>query len=196
MKFEPGQWYHVYNRGNNRQLIFFSDRNYLYFLRKMAKHLKPNCNIVAYCLMPNHFHWLIRVKEISSDTRQTDRSGQTGESSHQNHPLIQGIATLLSSYTQGINKPRNRTGSLFKSKTKAKILSGDNHSYPLTCFHYIHRNPLRAGLVEDLSHWLYSSYPAYAPATLWTDSWDLSVLKSIVRMLLSNKPPFRWILIG
>ena len=162
MKFEPAQWYHVYNRGNNRQPIFFAERNYQYFLRKMGKHLKPHCSIIAYCLMPNHFHWLIRIKENSANTRQTAWSGQTGRTKNQNNPLVQGIATLLSSYTQGTNKQESRTGSLFKSKTKAKILLANNDNYPLICFHYIHQNPLRAGIVNDLRDWPYSSYHDYA----------------------------------
>lgn len=161
MKLESGQWYHIYNRGNNSQPIFFYNRNYQYFLRKMGKHLKPHCDVVAYCLMPNHFHWLVRVNKTSSITRLTAPSGLRGVISSQNQPLIQGIATLLSSYTQGINKQENRKGSLFQQKTKAKSLVDSTYDYLTICFHYIHQNPLQAGFVKDLKDWPYSSYPVY-----------------------------------
>jgi len=55
--------YHIYNRGNNCQTIFFSDNNYFYFLKKCHRYLKPCGNILAWCLMPNHFHFLIDVTE-------------------------------------------------------------------------------------------------------------------------------------
>jgi putative transposase len=55
MTIEPHQLYHVYNRGNNKQKIFFEKENALDFLRRIRKYLSPNCEILAYCLMPNHF---------------------------------------------------------------------------------------------------------------------------------------------
>lgn len=78
------------------------------------------------------------------------------------HPLNRSIAILLSSYTKAINNQIGRTGSLFQQKTKSKLLIVDSDEYALTCFHYIHQNPLRAGLIKDLSDWPYSSYLGYA----------------------------------
>jgi len=63
MKYQPNQIYHIYNQGNNKQRIFFRDENYLYFIEKMRKYLLPNVHILCYCLMPNHFHWLVYTKE-------------------------------------------------------------------------------------------------------------------------------------
>ncbi len=59
MKKEEGKYYHIYNRGNNKQKIFFDDENYLFFLSKFKKYLIPNIDVFAYCLMPNHFHFFI-----------------------------------------------------------------------------------------------------------------------------------------
>ena len=56
MKFEAEQIYHLYNRGNNSQKIFFDHENYIFFLQKIRTHLTPVADILAYCLMPNHFH--------------------------------------------------------------------------------------------------------------------------------------------
>lgn len=88
MHFNAGEIYHVYNRGNNRQTIFFNDKNYLYFLGKVKKYLYPNCDILAWCLMPNHFHFLIHANERScakvkvSDTLKVpDTSGASKDRS-------------------------------------------------------------------------------------------------------------------
>jgi putative transposase len=65
--FLPEQFYHIYNRGNNRQSVFLGDENYSFFLRRLDHYFTPvHAEIAAYCLMPNYFHLLIRLsKEIS-----------------------------------------------------------------------------------------------------------------------------------
>jgi putative transposase len=150
MKFEYNEWYHVYNRGNNRQNIFFTRKNYLFFLKKCRKQLLHHSNIIAYCLMPNHFHFLLHIKP------------KQDEKPMRSHPLVRKIATMLSSYAQAINKQENRSGSLFRAKTKAKKLRDGNDFYGLTCFHYIHQNPVKAGLVQQLKDWKFSSYRDFA----------------------------------
>jgi putative transposase len=141
MKFLPGGIYHVYNQGNNRQPIFFERENYIFFLRKMRRHLDDHCEILAWCLMPNHFHWLIQVSEdYPASYRPTANSGP------EVFPLNRSVSVLLSSYTKALNITLNRSGSLFRSRTKAKLLndkSTQNDHYPLICFLYIHQNPLR-----------------------------------------------------
>jgi putative transposase len=62
MNFYPNQLFHVYNQGNNRQTIFYSDENYQYFLWKMKAYILPFADIISYCLMPTHFHWQIYVQ--------------------------------------------------------------------------------------------------------------------------------------
>ena len=159
MHLIEGEFYHIYNRGNNKQQIFFNDDNYLFFLRKIREQLSSRVDILAYCLMPNHFHLLIRANE-KSITEKTS----FGKKSMQEFAYRVGI--MLSSYSQAINKQNNTTGSLFQQKTKAKILAevqnNNRISYLEECFYYIHQNPVLAGLVTDLSDWPYSSYPDYA----------------------------------
>ena len=154
MLFHENEFYHIYNRGNNRQPIFFNEENYLFFLRKIRIGIKPFCEIVAYCLMPNHFHLLIYVKgkiPVKTITMETtfDRS-----------ILARKIGTLQSSYAQAINNQQNSKGSLFQQKAKAKLLN--NRDQPFICFNYIHQNPLTAGLVHDMADWEFSSYKDYA----------------------------------
>lgn len=163
MHYEPNQIYHVYNRGNNKQLIFFTESNYLYFLQKIKIEWKKYADVLCYCLMPNHFHvMLVPNEEGCKNIVLADK-----ETHMQN--LSKTIGKTLSSYTKAINLQNNATGNLFQKKTKAKLLTDpnrldkyfSNHDYTLTCFHYIHQNPLKAKLVNNLKDWLYSSYLDY-----------------------------------
>jgi len=152
MDFHSGHIYHVYNQGNNTERIFFEKDNYLYFLRKMKK-MNPYAHLLAWCLMPNHFHWLIKVK----DEYKKRENGI--------NPLNRRIGTMQSSYTQAMNKRFNRSGSLFRTRTKAKILSKHSKTrdyYGIICFLYIHQNPVKAGLVTKMEDWPFSSFRDYA----------------------------------
>ena len=155
MRFYPEQVYHIYNRGNNRQKIFFEEENYVFFPRKVRRQLLPHVKMLCYCLMPSHFHFLIYTR---SDLAQD--------------ALNKAIGVLLRSYPRAINLREERTGSLFQQKTKAKPLSYvevddgltdpnfDPH-YPTSCFQYIHQNPLAARLVDRLEDWAFSSFLDY-----------------------------------
>jgi hypothetical protein len=112
--------------------------------------------------MPNHFHWLVKVKDhyIKQNTDLKDTPLHDSVP-----PLNRSLSVLLSSYTKAINKSQRSSGSLFRSKTKAKNLNSDrskHDKYPLICFLYIHQNPLRAGLVSQLKDWEFSSYQDFA----------------------------------
>jgi len=137
--FLPGHYYHLYNRGNNRQAIFFERENYLYFLRQFRQHLvEQTLDVIAYCLMPNHYHFLVCLRE---DT------------------LSEKMGVLSLSYTKAINKRLNRCGSLFQGPFQA--IHVDQEAYLLNLSRYIHLNPVKAGLVEKPEEWEFSSYPEY-----------------------------------
>lgn len=155
MKFIPGEFYHVYNQGNNRQQLFFSDDDYKRFMYGIHSHLLPSAQIFAYCLMPNHFHFLLRPNETCSTLI---RQGSIYLS-----PLSNGFRKLLSYYAQATNAKFGNTGSMFRQKTKSKWviehISGNNkRSYFETCLEYIHQNPVKAGLVKKPEDWKWSSY--------------------------------------
>ncbi len=158
MHLTAGEFYHIYNRGNNRQPVFFNESNYLFFIKKMSEQLVPASDIICYCLMPNHLHLMIRATEESIKTRPS-----FGGKAMQEFPYRVGI--LLSSYSQAINKQNGTTGSLFQQKTKAKILSeqveGEKINYIESCFFYIHQNPVKAKLVASIKDWNYSSWLDY-----------------------------------
>jgi putative transposase len=142
MKYQEGQVYHVFNQGNNRQKIFFQSRNYPYFIEKMRKYILPHADLLAYCLMPNHFHWLIRVKAEGCAPSKAQRPLSKAEELHisvdsensvaenlrpltRQQKLGQAIGVLISSYAKAINKQEGWSGSLFRAKTKTENGMGD-----------------------------------------------------------------------
>ena len=153
MDFSDNELYHIYNRGNNQQQLFFKPDNYLYFLRKVRKFMLPYCDILAYCLMPNHFHFL-----ISSDSRTIASKLIGGK---ERNVLSEGVRNLLQTYSKGINEQNHRTGSLFQQNTKAKYIARGSNHYDLTCFHYIHQNAMKAKLIKKMEDWEYSSFKDY-----------------------------------
>ena len=153
MEFLKNELYHIYNRGNNKQKLFFKADNYIFFLNKIRRYIVPYCDILAYCLMPNHFHFLIR-----SDERTIATKSVAGKDKN---VLSEGIRHLLSSYTQAINKQNSSTGSLFQQNTKAKPIIKGSKNYDQICLHYIHQNPLKTKLVRKMEEWEYSSFQDY-----------------------------------
>ncbi|MFN5170855.1 MAG: transposase [Cyclobacteriaceae bacterium] len=149
MHFTENSAYHIYNRSFGREKVFTEARHCNYFIHKLGT-IRSIADILAYCIMPDHFHIMVYVRPEATTTRQTAWSGQTGI-----QRLSRKIGTVLSSFTQGINKERGRKGSLFQPKTKAKELAEFKDLY--ACFHYIHQNPLKARLCNKLEDWPYSS---------------------------------------
>jgi len=159
MQYLPNEVYHIYNRGNSKQQIFFNDENYLFFLRKIGSQLKPYCDILCWCLMPNHFHLIVNTNAESCKSHAAFGNKSIQELSYR-------IGILLSTYSQAINNQNKTTGSLFQQKTKAKSLSIKNSLnkqgyYLVNAMHYCHQNPWKAGLVERIEDWPYSSFLDY-----------------------------------
>lgn len=171
MKLVPHEVYHVYNRGINRQMLFPEEKDYLYFLQLAQFKLIPFCDLLAYCLMPNHFHFLIQMNEVS--LMPYKRKGREDVES-KGDPLqdmcsfSHGLQQLLSIYAKGINKRYMRSGSLFTQNTRIKRTSSEyfTQDYALWCMMYIHNNPKAAGLVRSNEAWKYSSLREYLG---WTD---------------------------
>jgi len=163
MQFLEGEIYHVYNRGNNKNPIFFKNSNYDFFINKVRNSWLKFCDIYSYCLMPNHFHFMLQPNSIGCTNITLN------EKSTHLQKLSKIIGTTLSSYTQAINVQNGTIGSLFSKKTKSKCISDptlikNNFSitdYLINCFNYIHANPLEAKLVTSLKDWPYSSYLDY-----------------------------------
>ena len=146
MIFEKGYLYHIYNQGNNKQKIFYNRENYLFFLRKINDYILPYADVLAWCLMPNHFHLMVLVNEIEliqgftqskalasneveykSKELNHQMTINRSKRSHQMNIKIRtfntSIAIMLRSFTRAINKQENRTGSLYKPHTKAECIN-------------------------------------------------------------------------
>lgn len=138
--FTPGHYYHIYNRGANQERIFFNTDNYIYCLKLLKKYCqKYQITVIAYCLMPNHYHFLLR---------------QDGEI-----PISHFIGVLFNAYAQALNRQTGRSGALFEGRFKDVHI--DKASYLRHLCRYIHANPVKAGLVTTLEAWPYSNYPEW-----------------------------------
>jgi len=171
MDLSAGYYYHVFNRGNNSNRIFFNRDNYLFFLRKMNEYISPFASFIAWCLMPNHFHWVFYVRKESHTLISI-------EGMNKQRTINQSIEILLRSYARAIQNQQNISGSLFQKHTKSKALIeeieiepsywnsafgsliniSDGRSYLETCIEYIHQNPAYAGLVRYAEDWEFSSF--------------------------------------
>ncbi|MFO7880435.1 MAG: hypothetical protein R6V52_10400 [Bacteroidales bacterium] len=149
MHFEKDYIYHVYNRSN--QTVFPEQENYTFFLGKIEKHIMPYGDILAWCLMPNHFHFMIQVNAGGIQNINEKHRKDTQQ-------LSKSWGIVLSSYTRAVNKRFTRRGFLWSHNTKAPEINLKGNDYGINCFKYIHQNPVNAGLVSRMEDWPYSSY--------------------------------------
>ena len=137
-KLNSGSFYHIYNKGINGENLFKEEKNYSYFLHKLEKYILPVAEINAYCLLKNHFHLLIKIRESTL----LDPSKQ--------------FAHCFNSYTQSINKLYSRTGGLFQTPFRRKEVTDE--TYLTWLVWYIHTNPEKRGFTNDFKNWKWSSY--------------------------------------
>lgn len=149
----PGEFYHIYNRGNGKQNIFYNPEDYTFFISRLKSNLYPSdddssriqklppdsFSLVAYCLMPNHYHLLIRQnKDI---------------------PTSKLISKVCTSYGKFLNKKYDKVGHLFQDHFKQVNVSNNKYLIWLSC--YIHDNPKSAGLVNKPYDYKWSSFKFY-----------------------------------
>jgi putative transposase len=191
MQFAINNIYHIFNRGNNSQPIFFSRENYLFFLGKIKTCILPHSDILAWCLMPTHFHLMIYVNNVEAEPVDNDKESEqvklpfkpSSQKLIGKRSLNDSVSIMLRSYTRAIQKQNNITGSLFQHRTKAVCLTeiygitpawfqtnygtviniiDPEKEYPQVCFNYIHQNPVKSGLVKSPLDWEFSSYADHA----------------------------------
>jgi len=141
---EPDYFYHIYNRGNNKENLFTEETNYFHFLKLLTIHISEIADVYSYCLLKNHFHLVIKIKSKEClNEKRIDK-------------LHQPFSNLFNAYTKAYNKMYNREGSLFKVRFKrVRITSID---YLINVILYIHLNPIKHKFAENFEVYAYSSY--------------------------------------
>jgi len=145
-----GNIYHIYNRGNNRENIFIQQRNYAYFMDLWWKHISPIAETWAYCLIRNHFHAAVYIKN------KTDLTGFQNLSGLKLKEPSQYFSNFFNAYSRGVNIATQRTGALFERPFKR--IPVDSESYLMRLIVYIHQNPQKHKFEDDFRNWNYSSY--------------------------------------
>jgi putative transposase len=182
LPLQHGNYYHIYNRGNNREDLFRESDNYLHFLRLYEKYICPIAHTYAWVLMKNHFHLLVQIKEVeemvgyklSNADRSVDPVGFKSEKwetvpnlsasagpDRLNHlskkpDPTRHFAHLFNAYAKYINKRYSRTGSLFETPFRRKQVWSVEYFRQLVI--YIHRNPEHHGFSADFKDYPWSSY--------------------------------------
>jgi len=158
----PDAWYHVMNRGRRGEDIFSDDQDYITFTDLLRETSEIwNVRIAAYCLIPNHYHMLIQTPDAN---------------------ISRSMRHLNGVYTQRYNRRHRCDGQLFRGRYKSILI--DTDSYLLQAVRYIHRNPLRAGLVESLDAYNWSSHRGYLSIA---KRWDWLHKNYILSLLSKNR---------
>jgi putative transposase len=148
-KMLPGKYYHVYNRGINSESIFLEKSNYQHFKMLYEKFIDPIADTYAWCLMPNHFHFLIRIFDPDRVPypvlKVTDPS--------------RAFSHLCNAYAQSFNRWNKRTGGLFQTPFKRKSVEDEQYFRQLV--HYIHNNPVKHGFTDNMSDYPWSSFQTF-----------------------------------
>jgi putative transposase len=155
---KPGVFYHIFNRGTNRENVFVEERNYRYFLQLYLKYIESVAETFAYCLLKNHFHLLVRMKEVEDPI-----------------PLgSMAFSNFFNAYAKAINKAYGRTGSLFQHPFgRIPVLT---QSYLMQLVRYIHLNPQKHGLIGDFREWPWSSYHSFDQTLKVSETFRVSTI--------------------
>lgn len=154
-QFEPltfGNYYHIYNRGINGSLLFQEKDNYKYFIELYDKHITPVAETLAWVLMPNHFHFLVKI-------RDEHLSGFQNLTGVKPKPPHQHFSNLFNAYSKAFNKRYHRHGSLFERPFKRKLIEGEDSLRNVLV--YIHNNPVHHGFSNLIEDYPWNSYLEY-----------------------------------
>ncbi len=145
--FNPDNIYHVFNRGNNKENMFFEQKNYYYFLNLIEKYLLQISDIYCFCLLKNHFHILLKIKNENEIPEKYKSK------------IYLPFSHLFNAYTKSINKAYNRTGSLFQEHLHKNIVLDEEYLLQLVA--YIHLNPVKHKFTDNYKNYQFSSYKDY-----------------------------------
>lgn len=152
---ETNTYYHIFNRGINGEKVFFEEKNYKFFLQQYSKYVHPFVKTYAYCLLGNHFHFLIQVRSEEELIKIINKNKEKPYYWH----VSNAFSSFLQSYTRAVNKVYKRTGAIFE--TPFKRIEVKNDIYFTTLVSYIHQNPQKHGIIEDFREYQHSSYQTH-----------------------------------
>lgn len=159
--FVPDQYYHLFNHAVGNELLFRCEGNYFFFLNKFTHYMLPVAATYAYCLMPNHFHFLVQFRDrdiiLKYAQSKAAKTIELHESTFDFHKfLMQQLSNFLNSYTKSLNKVYERRGALFLDYTRRVQVTHPVYLRNLVC--YIHNNPVKHGFCLNAEDWKFSSY--------------------------------------
>jgi putative transposase len=157
----PDKIYHIYSRAIGSEKLFLTDENYRFFLQKFKHYISPIAEIYIWTLLPNHFHFMIRIKNVELINLHFSnlKKGAELEPDKVSDFLMQCFSNLLNSYTKAFNKVNNRKGGLFIDYL-SRILIENDTQFGATAF-YIHKNVVHHGYCEKMEDWKWSSYSSF-----------------------------------
>ena len=160
---ESDKYFHIYNHAIGDELFFKNDSNYLYFLENFKYYISPFADLLCYCLMQNHFHFVIRFhssENINEELFQRKMLKSSTLTSIQiSKFLSRQFSNYFNKYAKSYNIQVHRRGSLFKRAFMRNQINSD--IYLLRLIRYVHLNPIKDNLVDIPSEWKFSSYNAF-----------------------------------
>jgi len=159
-------YYHIYNHANGNENLFREEKNYSFFLQKYELHINPIAETIAWCLMPNHFHLLVKIKSEEEINSTFPKFRTLEKFDDKTNFISKQFANFFSSYTQSFNKVYNRRGSLFLKNFKRKEINDENYLRNLVL--YIHLNPVHHGFTDRVQQWKWTSYDNFMIGDLST----------------------------
>ncbi len=160
----PEKTYHLFHHAIGEENLFRSAENYRYFLQRYAEYIFPIAETFCYCLLPNHYHFLIRLRSEEEildclDPKKLKRQKWKDEDKSISTLLANRVGTFQNAYAKAFNKQHCRRGGLFEQSFGRKEVKTD--SYFTNAIHYVHANAVHHGFVKDILDWHYTSYNSF-----------------------------------
>ena len=146
-KFYAGNYYHIYNRSHSQKQMFLYQDNYTFFLQLLKKYLSDYVDFFAYCLLPNHFHLFVKVKETMRHDEDINKT------------ISNQFKKMFIAYVKAFNTTYNMHGGMFETPFRRKLI--DDDSYFSSLVYYIHCNPQHHNIKMQLKNYPYSSYTSF-----------------------------------
>jgi putative transposase len=157
----PEKTYHILSRAVGSEKLFKEEDNYRYFLEQYQNKVGQVAEIMAYCLIPNHFHFMVRIKSEEEIKLVFEKSkpGKIYQPDLCPDFIMERFSNWLNGYSRAFNIKFKRKGSLFIDYLRRVEIEHDGQ-FSATLF-YIHKNPVHHGLVKGIGDWKWSSYKTF-----------------------------------